>query len=439
MSFKERWGDLSRTWFIASCAAVLFAYGVAVGRYQIFPFEILNFGVSSLIQIREEATTLLGIRPDLYLRPARHAGNGVTVAHQDRMAPGLTLVGALFEEEQQLRLIRADGRPVRVWPARISELMYGDVPDPDRMPRSDWNTQIHGALAMPDGSVVFNIEYVGTVKLDRCGEIEWVLHKGSHHSLERSQDGGFWIPGRHYPHVVTGFPRAEREYAEDLILKVSDAGEVVEEVPISDIFVENGLLHLLLLKGPGDVFRWGEVVHLNDIEELPDSIAERFPQFEGGDLVLSLRNLHLLMIVDPHDWTVKWHQMGPWIRQHDPDFQPGGTITIFDNRTDTDQGSHLGGSQIAELDPGTGAVQRLYGGRPEQEMYTDIQGKHQMLPNGNLLITQAQAGRVLEVTEPGEIVWELINRYDDERVAVVTEATRYPPSYFEVEDWTCPR
>jgi hypothetical protein len=221
---------------------------------------------------------------------------------------------------------------------------------------------------------------------------------------------------------------------------VSDAGEVVEEVPISDIMVENGLLHLMLLKGPGDVFRWGEVVHINDIEELPDSIAERFPQFDGGDLVLSLRNLHLLMVVDPHDWTVKWHQMGPWIRQHDPDFQPGGTITIFDNRTDTpEQGSHLGGSQILELDPGTGAVQRLYGGLPEQEMFTDIQGKHQMLPNGNILITQAQAGRVLEVTDAGEIVWEFINRYDDERVAVVTEAIRYPSSHFEVEDWTCPR
>jgi hypothetical protein len=219
---------------------------------------------------------------------------------------------------------------------------------------------------------------------------------------------------------------------------VSDQGAVLEEVSISELFVDNGLLHLLV-KGRGPVFRPGEVVHLNDIEELPDSIAERFPLFEAGDLMLSFRDLQVVMIVDPRDWRVKWYQMGPWVRQHDPDFQPDGTITVFNNKDDHPfDGTHLGGSEIVELNPSTGATRRLYGGRPEQDMHTGILGKHQVLPNGNILITQTQRGRLLEVTRSGEIVWELINRYDEETLAVMTEATRYPPSYFEVDDWTCP-
>jgi hypothetical protein len=204
--------------------------------------------------------------------------------------------------------------------------------------------------------------------------------------------------------------------------------------------VENGLLPLLLLKGPGSVFRSGELVHLNDIEELPDSIAERFPGFEATDLLLSFRNLHMLMVVDPRSWTVRWHRIGPWIQQHDPDFQPDGTITIFDNRNDnTPRGAHLGGSAVVEIDPGTGTTRVRYGGRPEQDMHTGIFGKHQVLPNGNILITQSLSGRLLEVTATGEIVWELINRHDEATVAFLTQATRYPPSYFEVEDWTCAR
>lgn len=62
---------------------------------------------------------------------------------------------------------------------------------------------------------------------------------------------------------------------------------------------------------------------------------------------------------------------------------------------------------------------------------------HQRQPNGNELIAEAHAGRVIEVTPSGEIVWEFINRYDAETVAIVTGATRYPYDYFTVTDWSC--
>jgi hypothetical protein len=439
MSDPKRRVDVARIWFIASCVAAIFAYGVAVGRYQIFPFRILNYGVSSLLELRQEARVMAGVRPSWHVRTARHEGAGVTVLQQDRMAPGLTLVAGMFDGENQIRLIEPDGTPVRTWAASYSMLFpqAGHL-ESRRRPRTDWNVQIHGALALPDGSVVFNFDYAGTAKLDRCGNVQWTLAHPTHHSIETSEDGSYWIPGRRSVDAITGFPRSDAGYDEDLILKVSDAGEIIEEKAVADIFVANGLLHLLLLKGPGPVFRSGEVVHLNDIEELPDSIADRFAGLDAGDLMLSFRNEFLVMIVSPVDWRVKWLQTGPWVHQHDPDFQADGTITLFDNRTDdTEAGSHSGGSRILELDPASGTTRVLYGGVPDQEMHTAFLGKHQVLPNGNILITQAQGGRLLEVTGAGEIVWELVNRYDDDMVAVVTQALRYPPSYFHVANWAC--
>jgi hypothetical protein len=70
-------------------------------------------------------------------------------------------------------------------------------------------------------------------------------------------------------------------------------------------------------------------------------------------------------------------------------------------------------------------------------MYARGLGKVQVLENGNVLITEATAGRAFEINSKDEIVWEFINKYDDRSAAVVTQAIRYPNNYFQVTDWTC--
>jgi Arylsulfotransferase (ASST) len=64
-------------------------------------------------------------------------------------------------------------------------------------------------------------------------------------------------------------------------------------------------------------------------------------------------------------------------------------------------------------------------------------GKQQYLPNGNLLITESQAGRAFEMTAGGDIVWTYINRWDEDEVAWISEATRYPPEYAAFAEEPC--
>jgi hypothetical protein len=53
------------------------------------------------------------------------------------------------------------------------------------------------------------------------------------------------------------------------------------------------------------------------------------------------------------------------------------------------------------------------------------------------LITEFEGGRVFETNRHSEIIWEYVNRYDEETVAEITEARVYPESYFDVSDWSC--
>ncbi len=121
---------------------------------------------------------------------------------------------------------------------------------------------------------------------------------------------------------------------------------------------------------------------------------------------------------------------GPYIRQHDPDFTDNGTIMVYDNRSDNGNGSVLGGSRIIEIDPVKRSFSIAYEGDAINPFYTNLAGKQQILPNGNILITEYQGGRVFEVTPNNEIVWTFINRYDEDEVYSVSDAVRYPKDYF---------
>ena len=180
-------------------------------------------------------------------------------------------------------------------------------------------------------------------------------------------------------------------------------------------------------------------MHLNDVEEIPTELLDQFPQFSAGDLLVSLRESNLVMVVEPSTGRIKWHHTGPWIQQHDPDWEPDGTISVFDNRYDKSvYGGTLGGSNIISIDPKTDTAEYLYGRGEGQHFYTKQQGNHQIFPNGNILVNETDAGRVFEVTPSGDIVWEFINRYNNEEVIQIRDATRYPPDYFQVSDWGCP-
>lgn len=400
--------------------------------------------------------------PIHFIQPSQYEGAGVTINNTDDKS--LVFLSGFFDDDNALRLIERNGTPVAEWKIRFSELIQNQDELP-YVPSSDWNIDLHGAHINPDGSVVFNLEYVTTVKLSRCGDVLWTL-PGGHHSVEKSERGGYWIPvrktigiedGNKYP-PLTYFPPSFFEtgdnflYQDDRLVRVSEEGKVLQEKSITEIFFENGLETVLTSIGSsynGKNLK-SELVHHNKIAELPAAIADRFPLFEAHDLVLSLRHYNLLMVVDPDDWKIKWHQIGPWVRQHDPEFAADGTIIVFNNNAYRTSLGELDrqlpdvnkDSNILAIDPVTNKVERLYGSEPGQQFLSVLRGKVDVLADtgekGRFLITEFEGGRVFETGENNQVIWEYINRYDEQSVLEITEARRYAKEYFEVGDWSCP-
>lgn len=443
--------DPARLIFYATAAVTAFGLVFGLGLYsaakQTVPYRLVRAAADDFRLVWSERDTAAEIMPIHHIWPAQREGRGVTVNALAEGADDLVLLVGFFDGNNGLRLIRRDGSVVARWVASF-ERIFGEADPSFIKPKSDWNTYLHGAVALRDGSVVFNFENVGSAKLDRCGDLVWRTDRVTHHSIERARGGGFWVPGQRYFPAGTPSPRPpfRTPFTEDTVMKLSDDGTVTAEYSVIDILQKNRLEWLVTLTGndvPKPMFSGfpdNELLHLNDVEELAGDLADDFPGFAAGDLMLSLRNRNLVLVVDPATKKVKWWHIGPWIRQHDPDFDRDGRISVFNNNQDgTGRGTVYGGSTIVEIDPATGRSRVVYGGRADQKMYAAIRGKHQSLPGGRILITEPQGGRAFEVNAQGKIIWQYINRYNADKVAMITEAHAYPADYFTVADWSCER
>jgi hypothetical protein len=411
--------------------------------------DLRTKGRIAVTTVMKEAPILVRARPDWHLQPARRAGSGVTI--NETRDDDLVLLSGFFDDSNELRLIRRDGTIVARWPVAFSEI-FTDTRHIHEPPASDWNTDTHGALIQADGSVVFVFEYMGLVKLDRCGKLQWKVAAPVHHSVERAESGGFWVPGRNYvlEKATSRFPPFTTPYFEDTILRISEDGKIIEERSLVELFYRAGLEAWLTVM-PGSQLEHrmdDEIMHLNKVAELESGRAADFPMFAAGDLLLSVRELNMVLVTDPELQRVKWWRVGPWVRQHDPEFKAGGLISVFNNNA---YKSAFGPdnyfnksyptiprvSEIIEIDPATDEHRRGYGRVAGQEFLTVIRGKHELTAGGGLLITEFAAGRVFETDSSGRTIWEYVNRYDVDEVAEITEARIHRADYFTVTDWSC--
>ena len=80
-------------------------------------------------------------------------------------------------------------------------------------------------------------------------------------------------------------------------------------------------------------------------------------------------------------------------------------------------------------------VTTYFEGTPERPFYSIMMGKHQWLPNGNLLIVESCEGRAFEVNLEGEIVWEYHNYVDEGTVGLIDALDRLPFDYPGLESY----
>jgi len=304
---------------------------------------------------------------------------------------------------------------------------------PGQKPGPPMSKFVHGFNILKDGSVIFAFDMgVSLQRFDRCGKRIWAVGGGFDHAATLDEGEKFvWTL------------RKDETMSE--VVKVATAtGEIVRRITMDDIIAANPTIDILEIRQQDD--NWGngnprnkreiwlgDPFHLNDVEPLPAAIADRFPGFKAGDLLLSARSLNLVFVVDPETLEVKWWRMGAWRRQHDPDWEPTGEISVYDNRMSRDY------SRIVSIVPASQKTRIVYDGRAN-DFYSRIRGKHQFTAAGNLLISSPQQGRVFEVEPNGQVVLEIYNTKpgSDEFNYPLSEAIFFPSDAFDfAQDFSC--
>ncbi|WP_321491549.1 arylsulfotransferase family protein [uncultured Desulfobacter sp.] len=445
MSEKKNRGSFLR--LLALCWLVFltsFCAGIYIYVAKIWPYPIIITIEKFLAGHPEENTSLLEkLENDLDIIPARHLVNSekeydIPEDYQELKGLGLKshrenpriffagnapkgyrVIQGVFDFKDSFHgviLFGQDQRVMNIWHIRQDDVEWEHRPDNNCFP--------HGFVIGRDGSIVTAFD-AGTslTKYDWCGNILWRVKGGFHHSIAFDGDSAIWTWGKVGAEIGYGDNLIKVDYRTGKILKEFHMNEVVKANLDIDIFS-------ILQEDSAEGSKWigdesGGRWHVNDIDPLPANLEQYYPRFKAGDLLLSLRSPDLICVIDPDTYRVKWWRQGLTRRQHDPDWNSKGTITIFNNNM------HRGYSSIVELNPRSYEYHHVLKGK-DYQFYTWMRGKHQLLPNGGYLITSTQQGRVFETNEKGDIVFEFINLFGkDKGFLAVSEAVFLPLDYFK--------
>jgi hypothetical protein len=274
----------------------------------------------------------------------------------------------------------------------------------------------HGLAPLSDGSVIYTFDGGASLhRKDKCGRTLWSLPGRYHHSVTPNDTGTtVWT---HRDEPKSEATEGDRSQTMKLVEVATADGTIVREFSAADIIAANPDIDILELRRlhvpdnrgnpPGEVGPWmHDPIHLNDIDPLPQALADRFPMFSPGDLLISARELNLIFVMDPATLAIKWWRVGATIRQHDGDWGADGQISVFDNRMSR------GYSTITRIDPSTFARTVAVDGR-SMDLYSRHRGSHAPLPGGGWLISSTQQGRILEVSSDGEVALDFQNRLNE--------------------------
>jgi hypothetical protein len=438
--------------------------GSSGGLLDHAPFVLFVVVLVFLAFIGGAIATIAEMRPSGYLRDAYRAGSALyekytryhdpmqTDLWADERTPDRGLTRHLEGQAQEgltlytsghankAFLIDMQGNIVHEW-----ERPYSTVWDQSaavRAPAPDERTNILKARVMPNGDLLALYTGVGDTPygyglamLDRNSELIWKNLDYFHHDFDVGSDGRIYgLTQAFRGEAPEGVDHVQSPYLDDYLAILSPDGLTLQKISLMDAIHRSEFRRLLWLV---PYYSLQDPLHTNNVDVLDEQEAERLrkkiPAAAAGQVLLSFREVAggTIALLDIESETIVWAARGPWLSQHDPDVLPNGNILMFDNRGYFGEG---GDSRVIEIDPASGAIEWQYAGSADRPLLSHIRSDQQMLPNGNILITESDGGRLLEVNRDGDIVWEFINPVrGGHRIPVVNWAQRIDPGTLEAD------
>jgi hypothetical protein len=438
---KSPAGWLTATLSTLGVAGLGYLCGAAAMFYELPSCDFLTKAFAGATAWYERGRSTLPLHPGT---PSSAMLAKVTVDQVERTYDGFTLYTATNGPRATLLDMR--GTVVHWWelPFRQAWPHAPHVEDP--LP----DNQIHWfrchlypngdllAIYHADGDTPYGY---GLVKLDKDSKLLWAYANRVHHDLDVGEDGTIYT----LTQKIIDEPPAGLEFVStpcltDSLVALAADGRELETIPLLQAFVSSPYAPVLdsvpyhltmryLGGGPAPSRSQRrqirqDLLHTNSVKILSRALAPRFPSFQSGQVLLSLRNLNALAVLDLASRRVVWAAQGIWRMQHDAEFLDNGHLLLYDN------GGSPRGVRILEYDPLTQAVPWLYADEKRRHFRARFRGASQRLPNGNTLIVDPDHGRLIEVTPDKELVWESVSSFVDSQSASspeypINDARRY--------------
>ncbi len=248
----------------------------------------------------------------------------------------------------------------------------------------------------------------GIIKFDSNSNILWENPNFLHHDMVFLEDGKYmalYYAIRQKEH--SDLPQIETPFLEEYLVVVdSNEGKFIKSISFFDAFAKSeykSVLESLYRISDDPNIIDGDLLHPNTITLVPKHVSEAFDKITENSVMLSFRNLDMIAFLDMDTETITWAFYGPWKGQHDTKFLENGHVIMLDNQGHTSLG---GRSRIIEVDLNDLSIVWEYGGSKDKPFYTVYNGMIEILPNGNILVTETHTGRIFEVTRNKEIVWD---------------------------------
>jgi hypothetical protein len=350
---------------------------------------------------------------------------GVLLYDKDKSYEGYTLFSPMGNKTTYL--IDMEGYVIHTWEAEYTPGAYAALLENGNLLRAG---SLRGSPATFGGvgGILQEIDWDGNVvweyKLLNDNEVQ-------HHCFARIPNGNtlilawerisvedFIAKGRDLKKIPVRGPgfngKFQNDFWVDFVREVNPAGETVWEWHVWD-HVGTGPyqfdINYTVVDPMGSEFDW---THFNTVEYIEENDqvllnSRNFSEFyiidhKSGKMVYRWGNPSAYGQGEPPSWMNNGDQKV--FGSHNATYLGRNRFLLFDNGSERPEGNR---SAAVEVDARTGNIEWQYTASSSNSLYSARQGGAQRLSNGNTLITSANSGHLIEVTQDKQVVWDFVN------------------------------
>lgn len=425
--------QLPKIMLAVATIGLAFAYGFASHRFEIFPYKLIRDGslaFGALIELLHEKPDLKNIdfwedtgrtQPQYRSLNADAGPEYIFVLGNERAYAGRSGSASYLAwiADRDGKIIHAWRNPDEIWHPLEGRDAVGDR----------WRSYPVGAELLANGDILVSYHGVGVfpsamglAKFDKDSNLLWKRNDYYHHWFFVGPDDEIYIPdleiatspiqiGDHDKTITC--EKVRMPY--DSIAVLDRDGNEIREIDTLKALVESDLAGLFNSnQEQPHVIETCDPMHLNDAQVLSQAMAEQYPGFTAGDLLVSFRTLNTIAVLDMTTERFKWQSGGPSHHQHSPRFIGNNRLVFFDNYGGR---TSRGTSRILSVDVATHEYETVFP-REDQELpdmpfMSDTAGHIDVSAAGDrILVSWTHQGLVWEIDiESGEILWELVNTH----------------------------